>query len=229
MGLDRVKLAASGAAALPAYVSQWFTCLGIEIFEVYGQTESTGLISMTRPGVDSSGTVGFPVPGTEFKILEDGEVCTKGRHVFLGYYNKPEVTAETVIDGWLHSGDLGKINERGLLQIVGRKKEIMKSSGGKMVAPVPIEDKIKGGLISQACMVGDGRKYFTMLLTLAEGVTLSDEVTKTINKKVEEVNSGLAGFERIKYFKILDSDFSIEKGELTPTMKMKRATIEKKL
>ncbi|HAZ13468.1 MAG: hypothetical protein A2X86_13140 [Bdellovibrionales bacterium GWA2_49_15] len=230
MGLDQVKLAASGAASLPAYVSSWFAGLGINILEVYGQTESTGLISMTRPGVESAGTVGLPVPNTEFKILEDGEICTRGRHVFLGYYNKPEATAETLIDGWLHSGDLGKLGERELLKIVGRKKEIMKSSGGKMVAPVPIEDKIKtkaSPLIAQACMVGDGRKYFSMLLTLAEGVKLNPEIKETINQKIEEVNLSLAGYERIKYFEILDRDFSIEKGEMTPTMKMKRAMIEK--
>ncbi|MBI2520190.1 MAG: AMP-binding protein [Bdellovibrio sp.] len=228
MGLDQVKLAASGAASLPAYVANWFAGLGINILEVYGQTESTGLISMTRPGVDSAGTVGLPVPNTDFKIMEDGEICTKGRHVFLGYYNKAEATNETIIDGWLHSGDLGKMDEKGLLKIVGRKKEIMKSSGGKMVAPVPIEDKIKTSpWVAQACMVGDGRKYFSMLLTLPEGVKLNPEVEQAINKKIEEVNQELAGYEQIKYCKILANDFSIERGEMTPTMKMKRAAIEK--
>jgi len=228
MGLDRVRLAASGAAALPAYVARWFAGLGINILEVYGQTESTGLISMTCPDQDSAGTVGMSVPQTEFKIMDDGEICTRGRHVFLGYYNKPQATAETVIDGWLHSGDLGKINENGLLQIIGRKKEIMKSSGGKMVAPVPIEDKIKTSpWIAQACMVGDGRKYFSMLLTLAEGQKLTDEIQAAISSKVEEVNCALAGYEKIKYFKILEKDFSIDSGEMTPTMKMKRAVIEK--
>ncbi len=228
MGLDQVRLAASGAASLPAYVSEWFAGLGINILEVYGQTESTGLISMTRPGADCAGTVGFPVPNTEFKILDDGEICTKGRHVFLGYYNKPEATAETIIDDWLLSGDLGKFDEKGRLKIIGRKKEIMKSSGGKMVAPVPIEDRIKTSpWVAQACMVGDGRKYFSMLLTLPEGVKSSPQIERDIQLKIEEVNRELAGYEQIKYSKILDNDFSIERGEMTPTMKMKRATIEK--
>ena len=122
---------ASGAAALPAHVSRWFRCLGLEILEDYGQTETTGVVCMTERGKESSGTVGKPLPGIEVKIAEDGEILTRGRQVFVGYYKDDEATKKTIVDGWLCTGDLGEYTDKGTIRIKGRKKEILKTSGGK--------------------------------------------------------------------------------------------------
>jgi long-chain acyl-CoA synthetase len=243
LGLGKAQLLASGAAALPAHVSRWFRSLGLEILEDFGQTESTGVICMTEVGVDGAGTVGKPVPGTEFRLAEDGEILTRGRHVFVGYFKEDKATAEALKDGWLHTGDLGEWNEKGQLKIRGRKKEIMKSSGGKMIAPLPIEERIKAAdAISQACMVGDGRKYFSILITLSEAKMAElnalpvpghdgDKVThagivEEVGKVIAGVNSELASYEQIKRFTIIPREFSVIDGEMTPTLKMKRAVIE---
>jgi long-chain acyl-CoA synthetase len=246
LGLAQAQALASGAAPLPAHVSRWFRSLGLEILEDYGQTESTGVICMTEPGVESAGTVGKPVEGTQFKIAPDGEILTRGRHVFLGYLKNESATQEALSDGWLHTGDLGEINSRGQVQIRGRKKEILKTSGGKMIAPVPIEDDLKSRVstISQVCMVGDNRKYLSALITLTEDrlkelrhrklgaldqPTISDsDVLSEIKKGVDALNRTLSGYEQIKKFSVLSREFSIAEGEMTPTLKMKRAVIEKK-
>lgn len=244
LGLGKAKKTASGAAALAPYVSKWFRCLGIEILEDYGQTESTGVICMTEPGVESAGTVGKPVGGMEVKIAEDGEIITRGRHVFKGYYKDEAATAQTLEGGWLHTGDLGEINSRGLVCIRGRKKEILKTSGGKMVAPLPIEERLKEAvMIGQVCIVGDGRKYLSALITLSEetlkalkdrpgvldGSIVNDsQVQSQVKAHIEELNKTLASYEQIKRFAILPREFSIVDGEMTPTMKMKRNVIEKR-
>ncbi|MBI3555786.1 MAG: long-chain fatty acid--CoA ligase [Deltaproteobacteria bacterium] len=226
LGLGKIERAASGAAALAAPVSKWFRKLGIEVLEDYGQTESTGVICMTEPGVDCAGTVGRPPKEMEFKLGDDGEMLTRGRHVFLGYYENDAATAETLKDGWLYTGDLGELTATGLLRIRGRKKEIMKTSGGKMTAPVPIEERIKElPAISQACMVGDGRKYLSALVTLNEKETPA--IAEQVKAHIDSVNRSLAGYEQIKQFRILPEDFSVDKGEMTPTLKLKRAVIEK--
>jgi long-subunit acyl-CoA synthetase (AMP-forming) len=243
LGLGKALTLASGAAALPAHVSKWFRSIGLEICEAFGQTETTGIICMTEPGVESSGTVGKPVAGMEFKLLDDGEVMTRGRHVFLGYYKDEASTRATVEpDGWLHTGDLAEITPRGLVRIRGRKKEIMKTSGGKMIAPVPIEEKIKiHPMVSQVCLVGDNRKFISALITLSEPayadlksrsdgvsgkVVVDKDVLKAVKGRVDEVNRELANYEQIKQVSILAREFSIEAGEMTPTLKMKRNIIE---
>jgi len=241
MGLGKAQMLASGAAALPAHVSKWFRVLGLEILEDYGQTESTGVVCMTEPKVEMAGTVGRPVPGLEVKVAEDGEICTRGRHIFKGYFKDEAATAATFdSEGWLHTGDLGVLTEEGLIRIRGRKKEIMKTSGGKMTAPVPIEEKLKvAPIISQVCMVGDGRKYFSALITLSEAalaglkessingaIVKAPEVVAEVKKQVDQVNGELAGYEQIKRFTVLAKEFSVEQGEMTPTLKMKRAVIE---
>ncbi len=243
IGIQNVTKGASGAAALPAYVSKWYATMGIEILEDFGQTESTGVACMTQPGVESYGTVGVAVTGTELKIIEDGEIWTRGRHIFLGYLKNESATKDVLTEeGWLKTGDLGEYTPKGLIRIKGRKKEIMKTSGGKMIAPVPIENQIRQSpLISQVCLVGDGRKYFAALITLSENLINelntkklingkicleNEEVNQKIKKHLATVNQNLASYERIKYFKILSKDFSIDEGEMTPTMKMKRAVIE---
>jgi long-chain acyl-CoA synthetase len=242
IGVDQCQLFASGAAPLHPHVSRWFRALDIEIREAFGQTESTGVICFTESGVDSAGTVGKPLPDVEFKLAEDGEILTRGRHVFKGYWRNDEATRATIADGWLCTGDLGEINERGLVRIIGRKKEIMKTSGGKMIAPAPIEEKIKEcPYIGQACMVGDGRKYFTALTVLKgsilannklpgeDGIArIAPEVVQVIEQHMEWVNQERSSYEQIKYFAILAREFSVESGELTPTMKMKRNVVEKR-
>jgi long-chain acyl-CoA synthetase len=228
IGLDRTTRAASGAAALHPSVVYWFRALGINILEVYGQTESTGVICITPDDMDCAGTVGPPFPGIHVELAADGEILTSGRSIFKGYLNNPSATAEVIRNGVLHTGDLGKQDEKGRIKIIGRKKEIMKTSGGKMIAPVPIEERMKEcGMLSQACMVGEGRKFFSMVVTLAEGLQADSDLRKKLDAHKEEVNRQLASFEQIKYVAILPRDFTIEHGELTPTMKVKRAMVER--
>jgi len=246
LGLGNAEILASGAAALPAHVSRWFRALGLDILEDYGQTESTGVITMTEPGVESAGTVGKPLPGMDLRIAEDGEILSRGRHVFIGYYKDDAATAQALEDGWLHTGDLGQIDDRGLLRIRGRKKEIMKTSGGKMVAPLPIEERLKAApMIGQVCMVGDGRKFLAALITLEEsrlaqitvrlgavspeGVVVDESVLSEVRWHVDELNKGLAQYEQIKRFTVIGREFSIDLGEMTPTLKMKRNVIEDRL
>ncbi len=248
LGLSRASLVASGAAALPGHVARWFRSIGVDLLEIFGQSETSAIICMTQPFVESSGTVGKPVSGIDFKIADDGEIMTRGRHVFLEYFNDPAATRETLVDGWLHTGDLGVINERGQLQIRGRKKEILKTSGGKMIAPSPLEDRIKAAStsIAQVCIVGDNRKYLSALITLSENslaqargaqgaikegsdglpVVQHEETLGTIRQAIDTVNGELASFEQIKKFTVIGRDFSIADGEMTPTLKMKRNVIE---
>ena len=241
LGLARATTVASGAAPLPAVVSRWFRSIGIEILEDFGQTESTGVICMTEPGVESAGTVGKPLPGTEFRLAEDGEILTKGRHVFVGYFKDKESTDKCLVGGWLATGDLAEVTPAGLIRIKGRKKEILKTSGGKMIAPAPIEELLKTGpMISQAVLVGDNRKYLSALFTLSEatledykkrvganGRIVTDEsIVSAIGKHVEQVNRDLASYEQVKKFTVLANEFSIAEGEMTPTLKMKRNIIE---
>ena len=170
LGLGHADLLASGrrgdcrrmfrAGSGPSVSRSW---------EDFGQTGVDRVICMTESGVESAGTVGKPVPGIEFKIADDGEILCRGRNVFKGYFKDDASTASTLEGGWLHTGDLAELSKEGLVKIRGRKKEILKTSGGKMVAPLPIEEEIKASpIISQVCMVGDGRKYLAALITLSE-------------------------------------------------------------
>lgn len=244
LGLSKATITASGAAQLPAHVCQWFQSIGLEIREDFGQTESTGVICMTEPGKDSAGSVGKVVPGLEMKIADDGEILTRGRHVFQGYYKDDESTCAVLdADHWLHTGDLGEQNSQGLVRIFGRKKEVLKTSGGKMIAPLPIEEALKAcSIISQVCLVGDGRRYVSAIITLTESelsklgklqnvtkepVITNEAVTREIQKCVDQVNQTLSSYQQIKRFVILSKEFSILDGEMTPTLKMKRNIIEK--
>jgi long-chain acyl-CoA synthetase len=243
LGLLNCRWAASGAAPLPAHVAKWFRSLGLEILEDYGQTESTGILLMTQPGVESSGAVGVPPLGIDFKLGPDEEILTRGRHVFQGYFKNEKATQETIVDGWLHTGDLGEMDQRGLIRIKGRKKEIMKTSGGKMIAPLPIEERIKEhSLIGQACLVGDNRKYLSVLITLSEGalsqararpssiegeVVRDGEILGAIKAHLDSINKDLSSYEQVKRFTVVAREFSIEKEEMTPTLKMKRAVVER--
>ena len=247
MGLDRTHFYLSGAAPLPIDVARFFGSMGMDIHEVYGQTECTGISNATNPGAIVPGAIGPPMPGCEVGILDDGEIVIKGDNNFMGYWKDQEKTDKVLIDGWLHTGDIGYFHEDGYLEITDRKKDIIVTSGGKNTAPQNIEGLIKGyPCISQAVVIGDRRKYLTCLIALDEdslpkycdriGVdrlgpaeaAKNETIIKNIQKYINKVNAGLARFETIKYFRLLPDNFSIETGELTPTMKVKRQVVNEK-
>jgi long-chain acyl-CoA synthetase len=244
IGLGRARMCVSGAAPIAPEVIDFFMALDVVILEVYGQSEGSGPTSFNVPGKVKIGTVGLPLPGVEVKLGPDGEILVKGPNVFLGYYKEPEATAETLIDGgWLASGDLGEFDADGFLKITGRKKEIIITAGGKNVAPKNIEAALKNSeLVNEAVVIGDRRKYLTALLTLepehaakfaaAQGIPIDQihehpKVLAEIQKIVDGVNEGFARVEGIKKFKVLPRNFTIENGELTPTLKVKRKIVNK--
>ena len=244
LGLDRARVCATSTAPISLQTLEFFSSLGIPIYEVYGMSECTGPATFSVPTRYRLGRVGFPIQGTEIRIAEDGEVLMRGPHVFLGYYKNEEATREAVdSEGWLHSGDVGEM-EDGFLRITDRKKELIITSGGKNIGPAILEGKLKQipGL-SQAVVVGDRRNYLAALLTLdpQRAATVAESVgsparepeelatdpvfRQYLDKQVEEVNSGLARYETIKRFTVLPRELSIEEGELTPTMKLKRRVV----
>lgn len=245
LGLDRLRVAITGAAPLGADVARFFLSLGIVLHEVYGQSEASGPTSFARnvPGARRFGTVGKPVPGVEVRIADDGEVCVRGGNVFAGYHDDPQATASTLIDGWLHSGDLGAIDGDGFLTITGRKKDLIITAGGKNVGPGAIESALKAiDGVAHAVVIGDRRKYLAALLTLdpeaaprlAPGVTdlaaLAEDpaVVAHVQRAVDGVNADQPRYAQIKRFALLPVEFSAEGGELTPTQKVKRRVVDGK-
>ncbi len=241
----RVRFFISGAAALNREVAEFFHVAGILILEGYGLTESSAGSSVNHPDDYRFGTVGLVMPGTEFKIAEDGEILIKGPGVMEGYHNLPEQTAETLDDGWLRTGDIGEITESGHVRITDRKKDLFKTSGGKYIAPSAIESQFKAvcPYASQFVVHGAERNYCVALITLdpdalagwaehngksgsyAELVALP-EVQDLVQGYVEELNQRLNRWETIKKWILLDHDLSVESGELTPSMKVKRKVVE---
>jgi long-chain acyl-CoA synthetase len=233
----------SGGAPLARKIAYFFDLLGFDMLEGYGLTETIAVTSVNLPAQNKLGTVGRPFPGVEVKIAEDGEILERGRHIMRGYLGMPEATAE-VIDkqGWFHTGDIGEIDADGYLRITDRKKDLIKTSGGKYIAPQAIEGALKtmSELISQVVVIGDRRKYVSVLVTVVEdqakkaaaaagepsGTYREAALSKAVRKKVEDaidrLNSTLPSYETIKRFTILERDFSLETGELTPTLKVKR-------
>ncbi|MEC7983962.1 MAG: AMP-binding protein [Myxococcota bacterium] len=241
IGLSRAKVCVSGAAPISAEVLEFLSGLDIIIHEVYGQSEDCGPTTFNRPGNNKYGTVGTAFPGVDVKIADDDEILVRGKNVFLGYYKDEEATNKTLIDGWLHSGDLGKFDEDGFLTIIGRKKEIIITAGGKNIAPKNIEAALKDiTLISQSVVIGDKRKFLSALLTLEpeatekfaseKGIPL-DQIHEnrvlldTLQTEIERVNEAFARVEHVRKFKVLPRDFSVDEGELTPTLKIKRRVI----
>ena len=221
---------------------EFFAGLGLVVHEVYGQSEDTGPTSFNRVGKTKLGTVGPIIPGCEVKIADDGEILVKGPNVFLGYYKEPEATAETLKDGWLCSGDLGAIDAEGFLSITGRKKEIIITSGGTNITPANIEGALKNHpLVSEAVVIGDRRKFLTAVLTLdpdaakkfcadrgiQDAPHVAAAVREEVQKAVDQVNATLAKVETIKKFTILPRAFTVETGELTPSLKVKRRIVAK--
>ena len=242
MGLGNARMCVTGAAPIAPEILEWFAGLDITIHEVYGQSEDCGPTSFNLIGRTRYGTVGPALRGTEVKIADDGEICIRGPHVFLGYYKDEAATSEALIDGWLHSGDLGAFDGDGFLTITGRKKEIIITAGGKNIAPKNIEAAIKNlPLVSQAVVIGDRRKYLSALITLdpeaaeawaaakglpAEGIHANKALIAQFDKDIEEhVNSLFARVEHIRKYTVLARDFTMDDGELTPTLKIKRKPI----
>ncbi len=246
LGLDQVIAVNVGAAPTPVEVLEFFHALGIELAELWGMSETCGFGTCNRPGAVKIGTVGPASPGVELKIADDGELLVRGEFVMLGYRNQPEKTAEAVDgDGWLHTGDIGEIDEDGYLKIVDRKKELIINAAGKNMSPANIEAAVKVGspLIGQACAIGDRRPYNTALIVLdadyapqwaaqngLEGKGLDElasepAVIEAVQAGIDEANSHLARVEQIKKFTIVAGDWMPGGEELTPTMKLKRKPI----
>jgi long-chain acyl-CoA synthetase len=240
LGLGRARICVSGAAPISRDVIEFFASLDIVIHEVYGQSEDTGPTSFNMPGATRFGTVGPALPGVEVKIAADGEILVKGPNVFLGYFKEPEATREALVDGWLHSGDLGELDQDGFLTITGRKKEIIITAGGKNISPKNIEAAIKDSpLVSEVVVIGDRRKFLSALITLDDAAAkafLGDrasvgalhehaDISAAIQQQIDQVNEKLARVEQVKKFTILPRQFGIDTGELTPTLKVKRKAV----
>jgi long-chain acyl-CoA synthetase len=228
----RLRAAISGGAPLAKEIAEFFHTLDILILEGYGQTEETTASNVNHPHRFKFGTVGPAIPGIEVKTAEDGEILIKGPTVFAGYYEDEEATRAVLPgDGWLHTGDVGEIDEDGFLTVTDRKKDIIVTAGGKNVAPQNIENLLKGiPWVSQALVVGDRRPYLVALITLDD-----DEVDKLdgtedpktlVEQAVEAMNGDLAHHEQIRRYTILPRDFSPEQNEVTPTLKLKRRICE---
>ncbi|HEX4924979.1 MAG TPA: long-chain fatty acid--CoA ligase [Bdellovibrionales bacterium] len=228
LGLDRCRLFISGAAPLDLHTIRFFYSIGIPLIEAYGMTEACGGCFINHDLSPAFGTVGPALDGLECKLASDGEILLRGGSIFMGYFKDPMQTTSALADGWLHTGDIGVLDGRGNLTITDRKKNIIITSGGKNVAPAPLEARLKRHpLVSQAVVVGDRRKYLTALITLAAGA--DRELARTaILKHVEEMNAQLPSYEKIKRFTVLDRDFTVEAGELTATLKLRRGFIQER-
>jgi long-chain acyl-CoA synthetase len=240
----RINEFVSGGAPLARKIAYFFDLLGFNLLEGYGLTETIAVTSVNLPGQNKLGTVGRPFPGVEVKIAEDGEILERGRNVMRGYLGLPEATAEVIDrDGWFRTGDIGEIDNDGYLKITDRKKDLIKTSGGKYIAPQSIEGALKtqSEVISQVVVIGDKRKYVSVLVTVVEAeakkisgaatyaeATRSAAVKQKVQEAIDKLNQTLPSYESIKRFTILERDFSQETGELTPTLKVKRKAATQK-
>jgi len=240
----RIDRFVSGGAPLARKIAYFFDLLGFQVLEGYGLTETIAITSINLPRAIHIGTVGRAFPGVEVKIAEDGEILERGRQIMRGYLGLPDATAEVIDkDGWFHTGDIGEIDKDGYLKITDRKKDLIKTSGGKYIAPQAIENALKTGseLISQVVVIGDKRKYVAVLVTVteAEAKKLSGaasyaeaaghpSVKGRVQEVIDKLNQSLPSYETIKRFHILERDFSQETGEMTPTLKVKRKAATQK-
>jgi long-chain acyl-CoA synthetase len=244
----RLRFFISGGAPLSREIAEFLHAIGVLILEGYGLTETSTVTTVNRFERYKFGTVGKALPGTEIRIAADGEILVRGPHIFREYFNDPAATREAIDpDGWLHTGDIGVLDEEGFLRITDRKKDIIVTSGGKNIAPQNLENLLKNDrYVSQAFVYGDRKKYLTALLTLApeeivawaerqgipdrsvEALARHPEVLQLMRGRIDEVNRGLASFEQVKKFALLETDFSQETGELTPTLKVRRKVVIEK-
>jgi long-chain acyl-CoA synthetase len=246
IGMHQVKFAGTGAAPIAPDLIKWYRALGIDMREVYGQTENCGLAT-GMPDRIKLGTVGVTAPHTQLKISPDGEILLKGPHVFMGYLNQPEKTAETLRDGWLHTGDVGFIDNEGYVKITDRMKDIIITAGGKNITPSEIENQLKfSPYISDAVVIGDRRKFLSCLVMIDydnvakhaqdHNVPFTDfaslcrtrEVQDLIWSEIERVNQNFARVETVKKFRLIEQQLTAEDDELTPTMKLKRKFVNEK-
>ncbi len=245
LGMDAVELAITAAAPIHPELITFFHTIGIPLFELYGMSETTGPASTNLPGANKTGSVGRALPGVEVALGEDGEVLMRGGVITQGYYKLPEATEESFdSEGWLHSGDLGQIDEDGFLWIVGRKKEIIITAAGKNIAPAKLETLLGNHpIISKACMIGDGRKFLSVVIALdheeapawaeSHGLEYSDlatfskltEVQAEIERAVREANETVSSVEQIKKFLIVGDEWTPDSGEVTPSLKLKRRVV----
>jgi long-chain acyl-CoA synthetase len=243
----RIRYLISGSAPLPGGLAEFFHGVGLPIVEGYGLTETAPVLTVNPPDAARVGTVGKALPGVELRIADDGEILARGPNIMAGYYNKPEATADVLKDGWFHTGDIGTIDSEGYLSITDRKKDLLVTSGGKKIAPQPIEATLKASpLVSEVVVLGDRRKYAAALIVpdfaalerrlrdlgrpggdRAELITRPD-VLALYQEVVDSLNRELSQFERIKKIALLPREFSIESGELTPTLKVKRKVVEER-
>ena len=242
----KLRLAVSGAAPINPEILRFFDAAGVLVLEGWGMTETSTAATISSPDDFKIGTIGKPFPGCEIKIADDGEILVKGPNVFQGYYKNEEATRETIVDGWLHTGDLGEIDEDGFIKITGRKKDIIITAGGKNITPANLENEIKQHpLVSQCVVVGDRRPYLVALVTLdpEEAAAYAKEhglpedparlasngaVREEIEAHLAKVNEKFARVEQVKKIAILPQDLTQENGELTPTLKVKRAVVADK-
>ncbi len=242
----RLREATTGAAPIAPEILEFFFAAGVPVMEGYGMTETSAIATVSTPSDHRFGTVGRAAPGIDVRIADDGELLIRGPNIFAGYHNNDAATAEVLIDGWLHTGDLGEIDADGYVKITGRKKEIIITAGGKNLSPANIENDLKQSRwISQAVMHGDRRPYPVALITLdadeipafarehdlptdVDALAKEPAVRELVQGVLDEVNSRYASVEQIKRFHILDHDLSQEAGELTPTLKLKRSVVNER-
>jgi len=247
LGMNRMRRGGSGAAPISPELLRWFESIGVPLREGYGATESAGVISTNIANDNSIGTVGKALPGTEIEIADNGEVLVRGPNVFQGYWNQPEKTADTIsADGWLHTGDIGFVDEQQALTITGRLKDIIITAGGKNITPAEFESQLKfSPYVSDAIVIGDRRKYLTCLVMIDQenvekyaqdnqipfadfaSLCAASQIVELIGAEVESVNKKFARVEQIKEFRLIDVLLTAEDEELTPTMKLKRSFVEK--
>jgi long-chain acyl-CoA synthetase len=247
LGLLDARIFVSGAAPMSPELMKFYHAIGVPVRECYGMTEMSGISFMPRDGEIKIGGVGKPIPGVELKIAEDGEILQRGESVFEGYYGNPEATRDAVVNGWLHTGDVGEVDDDGDLRITDRKKDIIITAGGKNIAPSEIENSLKfSPYIKEAIVIGDRRKFLSCLIQIEfenvshwaqnnripytnyKSLATQPEVKRLIQGEVDKTNENFARVERIKKFVILDKELDQDDEELTATMKVKRTNIEKK-
>ena len=246
LGMDRLRRGGSGAAPISPELIRWFYSIGVPLLEGYGMTESAGVMSINVLGNNKIGTVGSALPGAELRIAPDGEIQYRAGNVFQGYWNLPEQTSETFTDdGWLRTGDVGRIDNQGYLTITGRLKDIIITAGGKNITPAEIENRMKfSPYITDAVVIGDRRKYLTCLIMIDQenvekfaqdqripfnnfqSLCAAPEVQKLVREEVDAVNRDFSRVEQIKDFRLINILLSAEDEELTPTMKLKRSFVE---
>ena len=246
LGLDRARVCYTGAAPISKGLLEWYLTVGLPITEVYGQTE-IGVVTVTRQQPLRQGTVGEPIPGVDLKLSDEGEILVRHPYQFDGYLNKPNRTRETIVDGWVHTGDVGEIDENGQLKITDRIKDIIITAGGKNITPSQFENELKfSPFVSDAVVIGDQKKYLTCLIMIdkenvehyaqSHSVPFTDyrslcsrpEIVELIDGEVREVNKRFSSVEQIKKFRLIDVLLTPEDEELTPTMKLKRSYVSNK-